>query len=55
MIICKDLTFKFYFHPGIQTLKKKLLDVLDENVINEITYKYWISKSRTSLEIFVKY
>lgn len=58
-IMCQEQTFQCYFYncdkcPGIQTLKNLVLDILDENKIDEITYKYWISKPRTSLETFVK-
>lgn len=56
--MCQEPTFECYFNkcdkfPGVQTLKNVLL-LLDENRIDEITYKYWISKPRTSLETFVK-
>ncbi|XP_066590497.1 uncharacterized protein [Prorops nasuta] len=59
MIVCPDPNFECYFLkctkcPGTHALKNMLLAVLDENSIDEITYKYWISKPRTSLETFVK-
>ncbi|XP_044579666.1 uncharacterized protein LOC123261861 [Cotesia glomerata] len=59
IIICQNPTSDCFFYncdrcPGIQTLKDLLLNVLEENGIDEITYKYWISNPRTSLETFVK-
>ncbi|XP_066585899.1 uncharacterized protein [Prorops nasuta] len=60
MITCQNPTKRCYFLncdkcPGIDTLKDCLLNVFNENNVDEITYKIWISKPRTSLESFVKY
>ncbi|XP_043278835.1 uncharacterized protein [Venturia canescens] len=59
IIMCQESTSDCYFNncdkcPGVQILKNLLLDILDENGIDEVTYKYWISKPRTSMETFVK-
>lgn len=40
--------------PGMEKLKDILINIFDENEIENITYKYWISKPRTTLETFIK-
>ena len=59
MIMYPEPSSDCYFNnckkcPGIQILKNLLLNTLDENGIDEITYKCWISKPRTSMETVVK-
>ena len=40
--------------PGISTLKKLLMAVLDENVIDSVTYKQWITVDRSTLDTVTK-
>lgn len=35
--------------PGVKKLKKQLIEILKDNDIQEVKYKQWISKSRTTL------
>jgi len=40
--------------PGIDVLQKLLETLLDENAVDDIAYKYWISNPRCSLETLTK-
>ena len=40
--------------PGISCLKDNLVMLLDENLIDTITFKQWVSVDRCTLETFVK-
>ena len=39
--------------PGMDTLKQELLIQLDENVVDQIIYKQWVSTDRSTLETYV--
>ena len=38
--------------PGIATLKEKLKKLMDENLVDNIIYKQWVSTDRSTLETF---
>ncbi|XP_057336012.1 uncharacterized protein LOC130674639 [Microplitis mediator] len=59
LIVCPNPSSDCYFQkcpncPGIKLLEELLETVFDENEIDDITYKYWISNPRCSLETFIK-
>ncbi|XP_066584842.1 LOW QUALITY PROTEIN: uncharacterized protein [Prorops nasuta] len=59
MVICEDPLFNCYFErcdkcPGIKVLRSLLTDIFYNNDIDDITYKYWVTNPRTSLETFTK-
>lgn len=58
-ITCPNSSPKCYFGtctacPGIEVLRDYLDEVLNENEIDSITYKHWVSTPRTSLETAIK-
>lgn len=58
-IICEDPTRECYFSecedcPGTGSLKEKLIDIFDEQEIETVTYKQWVSTDRATLETMVK-
>ena len=42
-----------YTCPGIENLKEELLTKLDENDIDHIAYKQWVSTDRSTLETYL--
>lgn len=40
--------------PGIAELKEKLINNLEENMIENVTYKQWLSVDRCSFETVTK-
>ncbi|XP_044594836.1 uncharacterized protein LOC123272201 [Cotesia glomerata] len=59
MIICKTPSYQCYLGgckncPGVDELSNNLLTCFEDQEIENITYKYWISKPRCSLETFIK-
>ncbi|XP_074108483.1 uncharacterized protein LOC141533475 isoform X2 [Cotesia typhae] len=59
MIICENPSFQCYLGgfkncPGVDELSKILLKCFEDREIENITYKYWISKPRSSLETIIK-
>ncbi|XP_015185840.1 PREDICTED: uncharacterized protein LOC107071387 isoform X1 [Polistes dominula] len=59
LILCSDPSPNCYLSkcekcPGIGGLQQLLESVFDENAIDEINYKYWISSPRCSLETLTK-
>lgn len=59
MIVCPDSTEDCHLGkcancPGIDYLNNVLTELLSKNEIDEVTYKQWLAKLRTSLETFVK-
>lgn len=59
MITCETPSFQCYLGgcencPGVDELINTLLTSFDNNKIDNITYKYWISKARSCLETFIK-
>ena len=40
--------------PGISTFEESLLAVLDDNMIDNVTYKQWIAVDRSTLETVSK-
>lgn len=59
VIMCENATRACYFVrcekcPGLEVLKDILTTTLDENDIDDVMYRNWISKPRTSLEKFSK-
>ncbi|XP_074096802.1 uncharacterized protein LOC141525991 [Cotesia typhae] len=59
MIICENPSFQCYLGgfkncPGVDELSKILLKYFEDREIENITYKYWISKPRSSLETIIK-
>ena len=42
------------FCPGILKFKNNLTTLLDENLIDDITFKQWVSVDRTTLETYTK-
>lgn len=59
MIICETPSVQCYLGgcnncPGVDKLSNILLTCFENQEIENITYKYWISKPRSSLETFIK-
>ncbi|XP_074096076.1 uncharacterized protein LOC141525460 [Cotesia typhae] len=59
MIICENPSFQCYLGgckncPGVDELSEILLKCFEDREIENITYKYWISKPRSSLETIIK-
>lgn len=59
LIICENATSQCFFGtcshcPNIDFFKDFLTNTFDENDINEISYKHWITRPRTSLETAIK-
>lgn len=59
VILCPYPSSDCYFGkcaqcPGIDVLQNLLGTVFEENVVENITYKYWISNPRSSLETLIK-
>ena len=40
--------------PGVSTLRVDLIELLDENLIDSITFKQWVSVDRCTLETYTK-
>ena len=38
--------------PGVMTLKEELITSLDENDVDQVVYKQWVSTDRTTLEAY---
>ena len=54
-VICNPSLPECYLHtckhcPGIDALKESLLAVLDDNIIDSVTYKQWTTTDRSTLE-----
>ncbi|XP_044594868.1 uncharacterized protein LOC123272234 [Cotesia glomerata] len=59
LIVCKSPSFLCYLGrcencPGVDELSNLLLACFENHEIENITYKYWISKPRSSLETIIK-
>lgn len=59
LMICKEPEEDCYFGkckncPGSQVLYALIVELLEENDMESVTYKHWVSKPRTSLETSIK-
>lgn len=59
LLICNDSTPRCYLGdcqtcPGDKVFRETLVEALDMNDIEELKYKQWVSKPRTSLETLTK-
>ena len=58
-IICNPPQPDCYFQtcsscPGISDLKEHLYALMDENIIDAVQYKQWVSTDRSALETIIK-
>ncbi|XP_044588550.1 uncharacterized protein LOC123267774 isoform X1 [Cotesia glomerata] len=58
-IVCEEPTTECYFNtcancPGIENIKQLLLTEMDNNGIDEVSYKQWVSTPKVTLETTIK-
>lgn len=58
-IVCEEPTTECYFNtcancPGVKNIKQLLLTEMDNNGIDEVSYKQWVSTPKVTLETTIK-